>query len=180
VRRLLHIGCELCRVLKGGTIVKKMSVFVLFVFVLCSASLALCDDYEMIPAGFIDDKPFYIDYALFFQEYVPDFTDGKSFVKFDDKYGIEQEVIWIWFSGGVKEARLYAFEVTDNWDDVALGNELFRVALGPNDILDFHTQIPEGMPRTAIWFVTPHGERAYALGYNGRTGSVNPVQIKVR
>jgi hypothetical protein len=139
------------------------------------------DVYELLPVDYLDDKPFYIDYGLFFRENMPGFEDGKNFVKFDDEYGAEQEMVWRWFSGGVKEVRLYSLEGTDDWDNAALGALLFSAALGPNDVLDFRTQIPEGAPpRVAVLFATTGADRVYALGYNGRTGAVNPIQIEPR
>ena|GEM_PF-7081467 len=136
------------------------------------------DEYKLIPVGHLDDKPFYIDYAVFFREHMPDFENGKNFIKFDDEYGVEQEVIWIWFAGGVEEAKIYAIAESDDWENLKLGRELFSVTLGPNDVLEFRTQIPESVPRAAVWLKTSGGQLAYALGYNGRTGAVNPVPVK--
>ena len=160
-------------------IIGRLLIFTCVFMLLCVAAYADDgDEYRLIPAGHIGDKPFYIDYALFFQTHMPGFEDGKNFVKFDDKYGSEQEVIWIWFSGGAEEARLYTLDWAEDWESVTLGQELFSVALGSNDVLEFHTQIPESVPRTALWFVTPGGPKACMLGYNGRTGAVNPLPIE--
>ena len=138
------------------------------------------DEYRLLPVGHISGKPFYIDYAVFFREHMPEFEVGKNIVKFDDKYGVEQEVIWIWFEGGVEEARIYELLATDDWENLALGRELFSVVLGPNDVIEFHTQIPESVPHTAVWFKTSEGQLAYALGYNGRTGAVNAIPVKLK
>jgi hypothetical protein len=139
------------------------------------------EGYELSPAGYVGDDPFYIAFAFSLQAYIPDFGDGKNFVTFDDKYGREQERLWIWFPGGMKEVRIYALEETDDWDNLKLEKELFSADLGPDDVLEFLTQVPEGAPpHNAVRFDSLYGPRAYALGYNGRTGEVNPVQMKLR
>jgi hypothetical protein len=130
------------------------------------------------PAGEIQGRPLYIGYAVDFQHSMPELEKGKTFRQFDDQYGAEQEAVWIWFSGGVEEVRLYALKETDSWDKLTLGRQLFSVPLGADQILAFLTQIPEGAPpRAAVWFETPDGPRAYALGYSGQTGAVRPVEM---
>ena len=138
------------------------------------------EDYELSAAGYVEDSPFYIAYAFSLQTFIPDFEDGKNFVTFDDKYGLEQERLWIWFTRGMKGVRIYALKDTDDWNDLKLEKELFSVDLRPNDVLEYLTQVPEGSPpRYAVRFDSPGGPRAYAIGYNGRTGEVNPVPMKL-
>jgi hypothetical protein len=80
----------------------------------------------------------------------------------------------------MKGVRVYSLKKTDDWDDLKLDKKLFSADLGPDDVLEFLTQAPEGAPpHSAVWFDSPDGPRAYAIGYNGRTGEVNPVPVKL-
>jgi hypothetical protein len=85
----------------------------------------------------------------------------------------------------VDEARIYSLEEYDpplgelyEPQKRALEKMLFRAKLASGDVLEFEAVIPEAMPpRRAVWFKTPEGPRAFALGWNGNTGAVNPIEL---
>jgi hypothetical protein len=130
------------------------------------------------PAGYACGHPFYADYDYFYE--ARDFAAGKNFKTFADD-GSGGEKVWIWFSNGVSELRIYEVDYAPGptgeyqLDRFSLGRELYSTRLGKNDVLEYVTAIPEAAPpRRAIWFKDPGGgARSYMLGWNGSAGAVN-------
>ena len=159
-------------------IIRALSLAALFVL-MCAAARVSAETAEARglpePAGKTGGKPFYADFDYFYE--AEGFARGKNFKTFSDGGG---EKVWVWFSGGVGELRIYEVEYVPGpigeyeLDQFSLGQELYAAALGENDVLEFTTAIPEAAPpRRAIWFKDAGGSpRAYMLEWSGKTGAV--------
>ncbi|MDR1537382.1 MAG: hypothetical protein LBU32_05185 [Clostridiales bacterium] len=132
----------------------------------------------LAPAGYIDYKPFYVNYAVEIKPYI---AATKSVKRYVDRSGDEQ--IWIYSPTGISEIRIYEVEYEmsgENFTFKAKG-EYHKESLMKNEVLELLTTVPEGIPFTALGFTDSAGKlHTYLVGYNGRTGGVNlsPVELE--
>ena len=131
------------------------------------------------PSVYAGACPVYIYYE---DDLKPSAHNGWTFKYFSDPVATGEKV-WIYARDGVQAIRIYTVDYTDinGTFNFSIKQKVYETSLDSSQVLVLDTVIPEGVPFTAVSIVGTDGKTySYVLGYNGRTGHVNPVKVELK